>query len=325
MELMKLFLACFLLPVLAGAAILPNAIGSAKRTGTTSPALANQAIWDEYGLKNAETAAYEGAGLKFTVTAYRMVDATAGLGAFDWQRSADATPSKAAPLAAETAETLLVAHGNYLLLFNGYKPSADELEAVLGGLAAVEPTSLPTLPSYFPADNLVPNSERYITGPVALHAFDPGIPPSVAAFHLSAEAQFGLFHSAKGDMGLAVFRYPTPQIAMARIDDFEKLPQAVAKRSGPLVAVMLAPADPDAAERLLAQVRYQAEVTENEYTPIHKDNIANLILNAFVLIGILAGGAIFAGLFHGGLRVILRRGKRGAEPEPMILLHLDGR
>ena len=50
-----------------------------------------------------------------------------------------------------------------------------------------------------PSDNLVPNSERYILGPVALQAFDPGIPPSVAAFHLSAEAQLGVFQSPKGD------------------------------------------------------------------------------------------------------------------------------
>ncbi len=58
---------------------------------------------------------------------------------------------------------------------------------------------------------------------------------------------------------MAIFNYPTPQIAMQQVPDFEKLPGAMAKRSGPLVAVVLSPADPDFAERLLAQVRYQAD------------------------------------------------------------------
>ena len=42
---------------------------------------------------------------------------------------------------------------------------------------------------------------------------------------------------------------------MQRVLEFQKLPDAVAKRSGPLVAVVLAPKDPDYAENLLSQVR----------------------------------------------------------------------
>ena len=44
---------------------------------------------------------------------------------------------------------------------------------------------------------------------------------------------------------MAIFNYPTPQIAMQQVPDFEKLPGAMAKRSGPMVAVVLSPADPD--------------------------------------------------------------------------------
>ncbi|HUP02705.1 MAG TPA: DUF6599 family protein [Bryobacteraceae bacterium] len=320
---MRLFLAALALPLLAGAAILPDSIGTYQKTGTSSPKLSSQPVWDEYGLKNAETVDYAGGGTTFAVTAYQLADSTAALGAFDWQRAADATASKAAPLAAETPKTLLVAQGNYLLLFDGYKPSADELEGVLGGLLNVDDTALPTLPGFMPSDGLVPNSERYITGPAALQAFDPGIPPSVAAFHLSAEAQFGQFRSPKGAIGLAIFRYPTNQIAQQRMPDFEKLPGAVAKRSGPLVAVILSPADPDAAERLLSQVRYQADVTASEYVPTRKDNIGDLVINAFILIGMLAAGAIFAGFCMGGFRTFRRWGRKGEEPDPMILLHLD--
>ena len=285
-RVMKSFFAALFLPILAGAAIWPDAIGPYQKTATPNAPLADRAIWDEFGLKTAETALYQGSGKRFTATAYQLQDSTGALAAFDWQRKADAKPSKAGALAAETTDTLLLAHGNYLLLFSGYKPAAPELEGVIEGLRAVDATGLPTLPGYLPSDNLVANSERYITGPVALQAFVPGIPPSVAAFHLSAEAQLGVFHS-------------------------------------PLVAVILSPADPDAAERLLAQVRYQAEITDNEYTPTRRDNIGNLVINAFILTGILGAFCIVSGLCAGGIRAIRRRGKRGDELDPMILLHLD--
>src|ERR1019366_158783 len=137
---------------------------------------------------------------------------------------------------------------------------------------------------------------RYITGPASLAKFFPGIPPSVAAFHYGAEGQMGVFHSTKGDLGMVIFSYPTPQIAMQKEIDFRGIPGGnLVKRSGPLVAVVLNPTDPDAAERLLSQVKYQASVTLDQWVPSHRDNIGNLVINAFVLIGILLGFSVVSG------------------------------
>ena len=61
---------------------------------------------------------------------------------------------------------------------------------------------------------------------------------------MGAEAQLGVFHSPKGNLTLAIFNYPTNQIAMQKEGDFRKL-GGVVKRSGPLVAVILAPPDAD--------------------------------------------------------------------------------
>jgi len=321
---MKL-LAIFLLPAALAAAILPDAIGEAHRTATTQPSLSDRPLWDEYGLKESETATYENGPAKFTLTAYRMADSTGALGVFDWQRPAKATESKAAPRAAETADSLTVLHGNYVLQFQGRKPAAEELTAVLGSLKNVDGTSLPVLASYLPADSRTPNSERYVVGPVGLQQFDAGIPPSVAAFHLGAEAQLGVFHSPKGDVTLAVFDYPTPQIAMQRVEEFGKLPGTVVKRSGPLVAAIQNSPDADFAERLLGTIRYQATVTQDEYVPTRRDNMGDLLLNICILIGILAAFAVVSGLVFGGLRGLWRRGGKAAEADAMITLHLENR
>ena len=214
-------------------------------------------------------------------------------------------------------------HGNYLLSFAGYKPSKEELDALNASLRNVDATVLPVLPGYLPSDGLVPNSERYILGPVSLQKFAPGVPPSVAAFHFGAEAQMGVFHSPKGDAPMLIFNYPTPQIAMQRIPEFQKLAGAMAKRSGPLVALVLGPPDPDYAEKLLSEVRYQAQVTLDEYVPSRKDNIGDLVINAFILIGILLAFSLVSGFALGGFRALRRHSRHGEEADAMITLHLQ--
>ena len=123
-------------------------------------------------------------------------------------------------------------------------------------------------------------------------------------------------------MTLVIFSYPTPQIAMQKEADFRGIPAAMVKRSGPLVAVVLAPPDPDAAERLLAQVQYEASVTLDQYVPTQRDNIGKLVINAFVLIGILLGFRGCVRLLLGGFRAFRRRGTRGEEADALFALHI---
>lgn len=315
--------ALLLMPVAGSAAILPDAIGAYRRIDSSQPKLADKPVWSDYNLKDWETATYQNGTARFTVKAWQTADTTGSLAAFDWQRPADAKPSKLAPLAAETGTSLVWVHGNYLFLFEGYKPASAELDTLGQGLKNVDQTPLPSLPGFLPYDNLIPNSERYITGPASLARFDPAISPSLAGFHFGAEGQMGIFHSPRGDMIMTLFNYPTPQIAMEKVTDFQKLPNAMAKRSGPFVAVMVAPADPDLAERLLGEVRYQAEITRDEYVPTRRDNMGDLLLNICILIGIVAGFGVVSGLLTGGLRYLIKVINKGEEPEVMISLHLQ--
>jgi hypothetical protein len=322
---MKLFFCALLLPGLVAAAILPDTIGAYRRTASAKPEVADRAVWDELGLKNSETDTYQNGPSKFTATAWQLQDTTASLAAFDWQRPAGAKPSNVSSLAVETPDGLMLVHGNYLLSFRGYKPTTPELDAVAASLINVDQTPLPILPGYLPAQGLEPNSERYILGPASLQKFDPAIPPSVAAFHFGTEAQTGVFHTPKGNLTVGIFNYPAPQMAMLQLPEFQKLPGAMAKRSGPLIAVIISPPDADAAERLLGTIRYQAEVTRDEYVPTRRDNIGNLIVNVFILIGFLLLFATVSGFAVGGARVLLRALRKGEDPEAMICLHLERR
>ncbi len=55
-------------------------------------------------------------------------------------------------------------------------------------------------------------------------------------------------------------------------------------------------------------MNYEAEVTWNEATSISKrDNIGNLLIAVFGLIGILLLFGVLFGMFFGGIRVLLTR------------------
>lgn len=306
-------------PARAQSVLWPDQFGSFRKVASRAVPLSDRAVWEEYGFQQAEEAEYSAPAGKFRGRAFRLKDPTGALAAFQWQRPAKSAPSKLGNLAVETAEGAMLAYGNYLFEFRGYKPQLTELEALFDRLPRLDQSALPTLPGYLPAADLVPSSERYVIGPESLAKFAPGIPPSLAAFHLGAEAQMGRFRTPKGELNLAIFSYPTPHLARERADEFRKLAGAMVKRAGPLVAVVLSPGDADAAERLLSSVRYEAEVSLSQYVPTRRDLWWDLLINIALLTGILLLFCAVAGLAVAGWRIRRQGG------EPMIMLHLEDR
>jgi hypothetical protein len=323
---MRLTPFCLLLalPALVGAAILPETIGDWQRGQVSHAAIPDQKVWQEYGLQDSETAEYVAGGTKYSISAYRFGDATGALAAFYEARPADAQAATVTGLGAANDAEEVVAVGNYLFIFKGYKPKPEELNHVVGEAPRYSQSPLPTLGRYLPAGAEL-NSERYITGPDSLARFVPAIPPSTAAFHFNAEAELARYGKPGKDTTVVLFSYPTMEMARDRIAHFQEVPGAIVKRSGPLVAIALNPASPDEAERLLSRIKYQAEVTLPEHVPTLKDNPANLFLNILILCLVLAGFCVVSGLVVGGLRVLLRRSGASGDGDNMISLHLSGR
>jgi len=319
--------ATLVLAVSCHAAILPGVIGPWNKVSSGPLEVkADRPLWDEYGLQEAEQGTYKKKGETLGVEAWRLTDSTAALAAFDLIRPASARPNPAldalTPQSALLDNGGLVALGNYLVRFEGAVPDPDSIANLFRSMPRFERAGLPPLFNYLPSAGLVRNSERYISGPVALKQFLAEVPPSTAAFHLGAEA--GVAEYPNGSR-LAIFSYPTPAIARDRLAPFEKIAGAVVKRTGPLVAVVLHPQDGNAAERLLAQVRWEAAVTTGEKPPTKKDNPGNLLLNIFLLILILAAFCVVSGVLFGLLRMLVRRAGPSDDGEEILTLHLERR
>lgn len=312
-----------LLPAFLNAAVWPDQFGAFTKASSKPVEVAGKNIWNEYGLQETEQAEYSLGAERFTAAAFRFRDPTGALAAFQWQSPAGATPSTLGKYAVETPQAALVAFHNYLFRFDGRKPQVAEMGPMLGVLPRLDQSPVPSLPGFLPSENLVPGSMRYVIGPASLEAFEPRIQPSLAAFHLGTEAQLARYKTQGGDLALAIFSFPTPDLARECVAEISKLPGAMVKRSGPLVAVILSPSDKDAAERLLARVNYQATISWSQHVPTRRDNIGDLVLGVFSLAGMLLLFCLVAGLAYGGLRVIRRRYfKRWAFDEAMITLHL---
>lgn len=320
---MKKILLLFV-PFIASAAILPDTIGDWMKGPATKAAVPDQKVWNEYGLQDSETATYTAAGRKYSISAYRFSDATGAFAAFQQIRPADAKPVQIAGMGVENAQDEILAVGNYLLVFTGYKPKPEELTHVAATVPRYAQSRLPEIQKYLPT-GAEAGSERYITGPESLAKFAPSISPSTAAFHFNPEGELAQYGSPGMETTIVVFDYPTMEMARDRLAHFQEIPKAVVKRSGPLIAIALNPTSGDAAERLLSQVKYQAEVTIPEHVPTLKDNPVNLFWNIFILCLVLAGFCVLSGVIVGAVRILFRRAGASGEGDNMISLHLSGR
>jgi hypothetical protein len=318
--LRKLVLFVATLPL--GAAILPDHIGAFVKDASRTVAASDPALFQEFGVVAGEEAQYTSGQKRFTATVWRLRDSTGALALFDAQRPAEATPAKLTALSVQTPDGALLAYDNYVFHLTGVVPEQKDFDLIFLGLPQLDNAPLPALAANLPPDGLIPNSERYILGPASLARYEPRITPSLAAFHLGTEAQLGRYRTPRGDLTLVIFSYPTPNIAREQQEEFSKL-GAIAKRSGPLVGVIVQPADPDAAERVLAGVQYSGHLTLNEKVPVNEGLfLYKLFLNIFVLSGVLIGLSIIVGIGFGGFRILRRKLGRPGDDDLIQLLRI---
>jgi hypothetical protein len=195
-------------------------------------------------------------------------------------------------------------------------------------LPGVSHAPLPALGSYLPAKNLVPHSQRYILGPVGLKQTTPQIPESAVAFHFGTEGAVARYrvlrNEPKTEATVAIFSYPTPQIARQQATAFQAISGVTVKRTGPLVAVVLGVPD-SAANQLLSQINYEASVTVNEPMPLilTPQSTAQMLLAIITLAGIVLAFCLASGLIFGGLRLLARRFGYADAGTSMTTLHLS--
>ena len=315
----------------AQASILPPQFAGWHLSGSTrtskDPAVAdsvNAALLKEYGLTDFESATYSREdGRKVALKAIRFADASGAYGAFAYYKMPQMLTESIPDQGSSLNERVLFYRGNILVdaVFDKLSAmSAAELRDLSGGLPL--PTgntrNLPILPQYLPKSGYVKNTAKYILGPVGLEKISAPLSPPLVDFSASTEVALGNYQTADGIATLMLIEYPTPQLAAEHLRQIDAANQAkaqarnpaanagpiFAKRTGPIVAIATGAISSGEARSLLSWVNYEADVnwTENTYQG-KKNNLGNLLINVFLLCGILIVFAGVAGVAFGGIRI----------------------
>lgn len=276
----------------------------------------------EYGFADVATAQYTKPGRTMTVKAARFNDASGAFGAYTFYRAPEMAPEDIGDAAASNNERILFYRGNLLVdvkLDKITPMSAGELRELADNLPkpAGNTANLPTVINYLPKQGMVENSLRYVSGPVGLARLESPLTPDLVDFSTGAEIAAAQYKTGEGNANLYLISYPTPAVAGVRVRAIENFhaaavngvtPTIYSKRSGLLVAVVSGSISPSEAKTLLASVNWDADITWNQNTHYDKkDNIGYLLVNVIMLIAIIFGLAIVAGLVFFGFRVTMKK------------------
>ncbi len=285
----------------ASAAIWPEQLGKFHRRSVKPHAL-DGAMESEYGFEEMEEADYG----SFKVAASRYKDST---GAFAAGLTKPARPQQT---------------GNFLITCSGKCPKslAKDLEALPGLTRA----PLPSIGGYLPVKNRIAQSERYILGPTGLRESAPQIPASVVAFEFGTEGEIARYRAANGEATVAIFAYPTPQMARKQSNAFEALPGAVVKRAGPMLAVAFS-TDRAIGQNLLSQLNYNASVAWQDPAPLvlRPETAGQMLLSIITLAGIVLSFCVLSGVAFGTFRVLARKFGIWDADDALTTLQLSGK
>ncbi|HXC44722.1 MAG TPA: DUF6599 family protein [Candidatus Dormibacteraeota bacterium] len=331
---------------LAAQDVLPSNVGTWTASGSATQVPAQQIeqlandranILREYGITSGERRDYTSGNDKITVTLYRMVDPSAAFGAFTFFREPDMAlpaPIMAASYAAGKRGHELLVIGNLMLDVNAGKAqmAPADLNALAKGVTALaDRRPYPPIATFLPHEGLIPGSERYVLGPLALAQVFPAAPANQAdwaGFGSSAEAVVGRYRlSDKPSEGqrpaegvLLLILYPTQQLAADRYNELGKSfalnvdpelakgkPAVFGTRSSALIALLSGVQSREKAAELLNQVHHTSEVTWNEPTQNFTDpSISNIVVGAIVDTGGIMLLALAASLGFGGFRLLAK-------------------
>lgn len=281
----------------------------------------DQSLWQEYGLVHSESSKLG----KLSVTTYQMKDLTGALAAWEWLRSPSGKSCGLAPFCTADKNRTVIFDDNYVVMFQGGVPTKAQADQVLNALPQKKGTALPAILSFLPHQGLVPDSARYVLGAASWHAFAPELAAIRPGFDEGAEAQVAEYRvgQSAAPVHLAIFNYPSPEMARDYAARFKALPDVHVKRSDVLLAIVFGPATPEQADTLLSRVQYEAKITWNDVPPPSPIKpLYRLLLNIMYLSILLSALCLVAGLIYAAMRLYRRRYGTLESDEAMTTLHL---
>ena len=312
--------------------VLPAVAGNWSSRPSTQPSITlDQAagldapVIQEFGFKSVEQREY--ALVKgpdsFTLTLYQMVDPTAAYGVFTYLRPANAVGSKVAQYAAVSTNRTIIVVGNFVLDITGKRApqSATALRPFVDAVKPkADPRPYPSIAEHLPPNGLIPGSERYALGPLAMQKYLSFGSGDWIGFSQGAEAVLARYRKGGQEVAVLIAEYPTQQIAAKRFEAMKPVvhpdpptPETVNRvvgslREADLIALAFAPRAGAFPDGLLREINFGHYVTSNEGKfKATELSMPVYIVGAFVGAGAIMLLAIFSGLGFALVRIVVKR------------------
>jgi len=356
LKVLPLLLLGALLPVLSAAAaeqlpVLPKTFGGwvlENPREAAGGALAGElgdkfVILVEAGLISSHVGTFtrSGPGAKEGVAAsmashlYRFRDASGAYSAYTFLRTADMSSSNLTEKSAVGHDRILAVVGSLLLdLREPGAASLSELKTLVTLLQQqTPPGSYPTLWQFLPGEGFERTSDHFLLGPAALRSQFPSGQGDWLGFAQGVEAETARYHLGRDSLTLLLAVYPTPQLARAKLQEFETelgvkaastspvtsgtvvdlnvpghAPLLFAERRGLMITLVAGAHDARVARALFDRVQYETSVTWNEprWTATEPPFLV-MIVNILIATCLLLLYAFVAGLLFAVVRLVVKR------------------
>jgi hypothetical protein len=252
-----------------------------------------------------------------------MVDPTAAYGVFTYFRQPNATTSKLTQFATVSPTLALIVVGNFLLEVTGQRldRSTEALQALVASVKPkADPRPYPSIAEHLPPTGLIPGSERYALGPLAMQKYLPFGSGDWIGFSQGAEAVLARYRKGGEEVTVLIAEYPTQQIAAKRFDAMTpvvhpdppaplNVNRAVGSlREADLIALAFAPRAGAFPDGLLREINFGHYVTSNEGKfKATELSMPVYIVGAFIGAGAIMLLAIFSGLGFAVVRIVVKK------------------
>jgi hypothetical protein len=301
----------------------PTCSTDSERLGQVAGA--DTGVIREFGFKCVEGDVFGRDGNKdlMTVNLYQMVDPTAAYGAYTYLRTENMTASRLTKYAAVSPNRALIVVGDFLLDVTGQRldHSTEALQALVASVKAkADPRPYPSIADHLPPNGIIPGSERYALGPLALQKFLPVGSGDWIGFSQGAEAVLARYRKGSQEVVVVIAEYPTQQIAGKRWDAMTPVvhpnpptPETENRvvgslRRGDLIALAVASRAGEFPDGLLRDITFGHNVTSNEgkFKATEK-SMPVYIVGAFVGAGAIMLLAIVSGLGFAIVRIVVKK------------------
>ncbi len=290
------------------------------------------AALQEYEIESAESATYSRGSDSFVAVAYGFKDTAGAYGAYSFLRTPDMAPARLTQHSSISPERALALTGNLVLQFAGktLHRDADAIELLVaeaGGHAHWG--GYPALPQRLPAQDLIPRTDHFVWGPVALDQFLPLAQGDWLGLARGADAELARYRLGGRDATFVVADYPTPQVAAAQFSELQTNLAVVnvdttgngnahsalsaqrsvyAHRDGTMIALVVNAPSQKAAKFLLDRFHSGLVLTWN--VPViekAQPSMVTIVIGTFQGAGEICLFTLGGGILFAGIRLLIKR------------------